>query len=346
MQTVDQHGKPVMQGSRPITFTREYAMWQFLQTIFGYRKKQGKHPESLIRKAIERAADGTDPWLKAVSGYRRKLRPAVTLSLDHVTRLSNSLTPPIQAHIGKNGTPSPLAAFFSSPTEMRDFFRNDRTLNAFLRELKPTPEQITALLIMEKSEKIIYGAELSGDIVVRDIPQVTVTFHGHRLLEPAIDENSARDRLRHRAFDHLLTIALRQITSAKTERKDLERRRTLLHAKLSLLQRGEWGFHDSPSAEIPTVAGIEAQLSQIEAKLLELGREDHVLEAYLDILINVLSHPEEHLWDIKQCLILDQMGIKRTGPADNGCEITLHELFNSEGRQWVISLVTLAVEEL
>jgi hypothetical protein len=321
-------------------------MLQFLQYIFGYRHENGGHPESLVREAIEQAVERTDPWLKAVSGYRRKLRPAVICSLDYVAGLANSLAPPIHANFDKNGSAPSLSAFFSSPSEMHEFFRNDRSLALFLRDNHPTPKQVTALLIMQKSEKTIFGAELSGDVVVRDVPQVSVSFHGHRLLGLATEENETRTQLQRLAFDHLLTLAIRKITSAKTKRKDLERRRTLLQSKLTLLQRNEGGGHDSESTDHPTVAETEDQLKLLEDNLLELGREDRVLDAYLDTLIQVLSHPDEQLWDQKQCLILDQSGIKRTQTADHECELTLHELYNSEGRWWVISLVTLSVDEL
>ncbi len=39
-------------------------MLKLLQSIFG-STKQGSYPESLVREAIERAVDGTDPWLRA-----------------------------------------------------------------------------------------------------------------------------------------------------------------------------------------------------------------------------------------------------------------------------------------
>jgi len=34
------------------------------------------HPETLIKAAIEHAADGTDPWIRAVTTIKRKLWPA------------------------------------------------------------------------------------------------------------------------------------------------------------------------------------------------------------------------------------------------------------------------------
>ena len=49
-----------------------------------------------IREAIERVVDGTDPRLRAVSHYRRKLRDAVAHSVDYVAQQVATLPPAIE----------------------------------------------------------------------------------------------------------------------------------------------------------------------------------------------------------------------------------------------------------
>jgi hypothetical protein len=321
-------------------------MLRLLQSIFGCSDKQQRYPETLIREAIERVVERTDPWLKAVSDYKNKLRPAVIRSLDHATGIVKSLPPPIPVKFGPNGSCPSLSAFFVSTAEMLKCFHNDKNLTAFLRKHESGLQQVIALLLMEKSEKTIFGAELSGDVVSRDVPQVSVTFFSHRFLEPAGDENETRSNLERRAFDHLLNLAQRRINAAKTVRKDLERRRTILHSKLTSRQKGAWRSVDTEPINLSSITGIEEQLKQIEADLKKLGREDHMLDTYLNIAITILSHPEEHLWGTKQSMILDQRGIMRSHITEHGCEITFQELHNSEGRQWVMSLVALPGDEL
>ncbi|MDD2337520.1 MAG: hypothetical protein PHD01_13190 [Geobacteraceae bacterium] len=321
-------------------------MLRLLQSIFGFSDKQQRYPEALIKETIERVVEKTDPWLKVVSGYKNKLRPAVIRSLDHVVRLVSSLPPPIPVEFGPNGSCPSLSAFFVSTTEMLEAIRNDRNLTTFLRDHEPGSTQVTALLMMEKSEKTIFGAELSGDVVVRDVPQVTVTFSSHRFLEPSMDENETRFNLERRAIDHLLNLVLRRIATAKTVRKDLERRRSILHSKLTSLQKGEGSSLNPDSINLSSVAEIKGKLKQIEADLQVMGREDHMLDAYLDMAITILSHPEKHLWGEKHSIILDQTGIKRTRATENDREISLHEFYNSEGRQWVMFLIALPGDEL
>ncbi len=320
-------------------------MLRFLQSIFG-GVEQGRYPESLVKEAIERAVDGTDPWLRAVSGYKKKLRPAVVRAIDHVVALVNALPPPIAVGLESYGSDPRLKAFFMSTAEMRQIFAGDRNWADFLKGPGGSASQVIALLTMEKQERVGFGVALSGDVVMHDVPQVTVSFVGHRLIDPSEDEEKTRRMLMRRAYDHLLSIALGAITIVKGEREDLERRRTLLHSKLELLQRGGWGFDDTGPGEKPQSAVLEEQLAQIEVKLQEVGGDDRMLEVYLGIVTDVLGRAGEYLWSGQETLIVDRLGIKRSEPADDAPELTLGVLHNAAGQSRVATLVALSGEEL
>ena len=320
-------------------------MLRFLQSIFGTVDK-GRYSEALVKEAIERAVDGTDPWLRGVSGYKKKLRPAVIRAIDHVIALVDGLLPPLAAGLANYDDDPRLRTFFMSTAEMRKVYATDRNLAEFRRSPDGDVPQVIALMFMEKREGVTLGAELSGDIVMRDVPQVTVTFEGHRLIDPTEDEGKTRRQLMRRAFDHLLSLALRRIAAVKSERQDLERRRSLLEAKINLLQRGGWGFDETAAAQGLTVAGLEEGLGQIEAQLLELGGDDRILEFYLNIVVDVLGRPEEHIWSRKETLIVDRLGIRRSQSAFDAPELTLDVLWNAEGQSLVASLVALPGDEL
>jgi hypothetical protein len=318
-------------------------MLRLLQSIFGSGDLKEKYPESLVKEAIERAVDGTDPLLRMVSGYKKKLRPAVVRAIEHVIALVDGLSPPIPVDLScRDGDPL-IKAFFISLDEMRKIFGKDRNLAGFLRESSSVPEKVFALLAMEKYEKVIYSAELSGDIVVRDVPHMAVSFEEHRLIDPSGDEVKTRRLLMRRAYDHLISLALRRITMTKMEREGLERRHALLQSKLNILRRGGWGYDGGSSTDIPE---LEEEIGQIEAQLLDIGGDVSMLEVFLDILIEVLGRPGEHLWGDKETLIMDSMGIKRNQVASNVHELTFPMLFNSEGQRLVLVLVALSGEEL
>lgn len=316
-------------------------MFRFLSSLFGSSVKKGSYPESLVKMAIERAVDGTDPWLRAVSGYKKKLRPAVIAAIDHVVTLVDSFGPPIVIAPDSYDSDPLLRTFFISSDDMRKIIAADRNLAEFLKGEGGTADRVFTLLATEKQENVFFGAVISGDIIIKDVPQTSVSFEAHRLIDPSASEETTRRQLKRRAFDHLLSLALRQIADVKAERGTLERYRTLLQTKLAILERGGMGFKEADPNEQMDPAGMEELLAKIESQLLELGGDDKMLELYLGILVDVLSRPGEQLWGRKETMILDRMGIKRSEPDFNAPEVTLDMLYNAEGRSLVVSLVEL-----
>ncbi|WP_328758368.1 hypothetical protein [Geomonas diazotrophica] len=297
-------------------------------------------PESLVNKAIERAVDGTDPWIRAVFGYKKKLRPAVLHAIDHVVSLVDGTGPILALDPQRYDEETNLRTYFISASEMGLFLERDPGL-AQLRGKPGDGQRVaTGLLLMEKQERLTLGAAMSGDVVLRDVPQVTVSFEGHRLIDLNDKEEETRYLLKRRAYDHLLRIALGRITEIKTRRGNLEKHRTLLGSKLSLLRRGGFGFGPGSGAE-PDVATLEQRLAQIEEQLLEIGKDDKMLEVYLGVVADVLGRAEEHLWVGKETLVVDRMGIKRKEAGPEAREINLDVLCDAEGRRLVVSLVNI-----
>jgi hypothetical protein len=196
-----------------------------------------------------------------------------------------------------------------------------------------------ALLVMDLEQRGIFGVDLLGDTVVRDVPQVTVSFANHRLLDPTGSELMTRRHLKRRAFDHLLGLALRRMVATKELREGLDNRRTLLQAKLDALQRGNWGFELGEPRKPAKVVEVETQLAEIEGQLQLVGRDDQAIEVALGLLVDVLGRPQEHLWGSRETLMVDRMGIKRAAASDEAPELPLQLLHNAEGRTVVMALV-------
>jgi len=320
-------------------------MLKLLQSIFG-SDTQGKYPESLVNEAIERTVDATDPQLRALSGYKKKLRPAVVRAIDHVVALVDALPPPLPVRLKSYGEDPRVKSFFISAEDMKKVFAGDASLAEFLQGPQAGADQVFALLAMEKQERGILGAALSGDVVIRDVPQVTVSFDLHRLMDPTGEEGETRRLLKRRAFDHLLTLALRRLSDLKWERSDLERRRALLQAKLNLLEREGWGFQQAEGSERIDAAAVEERLAQIEAHLKELGGDDRMLESYLKVVSEVMGRPQEYLAARSETIFVDRMGIKQSEASADAPELNLYELYNAEGRSLVVTLISLQGEEL
>ena len=320
-------------------------MLNLFQSIFGGGEQQGHYPESLIEAAIERAVDGTDPRLRAMFGYRKNLRPSVFHAIDHVVALVDDIPAPIPALRSDYNTDLRLKALFASADRMQEVFGNDVQLNEFRGGPGKSAERVIALLLAERVEKNVLGMELAGDMLRRDVAQISVSFRNHRLIDVTTNEADTRRQLERRAFDHLLTLALTRIAEVHGERADLARQRDLLQRKLSALKRGGWSFDAVEGAQSEHKALI-AELQEIETALTKMGTDAGALQGRLDIVTDLLGHAEQQLWAEEFVIHLDNMNILRDAQDASAQQITLQELHNARGANLALLLVSLAPGEL
>lgn len=323
-------------------------MLRLFQSIFGGAADvDGRYPERVVDAAIERALDGTDPRLRILPGYRKRLRPLVIHAVDHVVRLVEGLPSPAELSRKGYGADPRLSAFFASADHLTEVVNADRALSDFLARTEAgVAERIIALLVTVKQERKVLGVALEGEILKRDVPQITVSFANHRVVDPAITEEETRRLLKRRAFDHLLGIALGRIAPARKKRAGLEQQRTLLRRKLMTFRSGRWDFDETRGRAVPDVAALETQLGEIEVQLQGLGADAGVLQFHLDILSEVLSQAEQELWARPVSLILDSMNIKRDHARGNAHEVALQELHSASGRTAILLPVVVPRSEL
>jgi hypothetical protein len=319
---------------------------KLFQSIFGRgQETRGRYPESLIEAAIERAVDGTDPRLRVLPGYRKRLRGPVLHAADHVVALVDAIPAPLPAGSSGHGTDPRLAAVFASSADMLALFARDRALAERLSGPDRGAAQITALLLAERMERNVLGMDLAGESVRREVAQVAVSFSGHRLLDPRPSEEESRRQLKRRAFDHLLTLALTKITERRVERADLTRQRDLLRRKLTALKRGGWTFEQT-GGDRPDEAALAVELDAITGQLSTLGADDAVLAGHLDLLAGVLETAERRLWVEEVSLYLDSMNIQRDPGDPSARHIVLQELHNAQGRRAVLLPLAIVPAEL
>lgn len=320
-------------------------MLKLFESIFGPGEAPGRFPDSLVEMAIERSVDATNPLMRALRGYRKHLRAPVIHALEHVNSLVDSIPAPLSAEYGNYGADARLAALFASAEHMIEVFADDFSLREFLRSSPAGSESVIALLLAERSEKHVLGMEMVGEVLRRDVAQVAINFHNHRLADPSATEEQTRRQLKRRAFDHLLTLSLRRIVEVMGERADLARQRALLRRKLKTLQRGGWGFEYDPEGP-QDPSSVSKALDRIEQRLTELGGDTKVLQTHMGVLVGVLSQAERQLWSDSTVLTLDRMNIQR-GPRDPSArQIELQELHNARGERLVLLLIALRPQEL
>jgi hypothetical protein len=327
-------------------------MLRFLSSLFASSApSDARVTDDLLRRATERAVDGSDPRLRALPGYRKQLRKPVEAAVRHAIALVDRLPEPVDISAEAYRNDARLRAFFVSPEHLRKTIGHCPMVSDCLRrEALPEDGYIYGLLTMTCSEKNTLGMALHGDTVRRDVAQVVVNFSDHMYLGPSDSEATTRYELMRRAFDFLIEKALQGIVAARGKKAELEQQRQLLQRKLIAMDAGNWGLEPVLAAGQtghPDLAALEDEIQAVETELLDQKVNPHALEHSLEQLGETLGDPAQCIDMRGTSLEIDQMSIKR-GPGTNGpCyKLDLTELFFPSGNRRIVLLGRFPVREL
>jgi hypothetical protein len=314
-------------------------MFKLFENIFEpSRPKADRLPEDLLDAAIERAVDGTDPRLKMLSAYDRKLRGPVARAVQYVIRLVDDLpaAEPLQVDTFANNPA--LAAIFYSAEQLQRIVAQDTELKSF-RKLNPlNPGPVSALLLVGTTQKKTIGTALVDDKMRKDVAQTSVDFHDQRFMAPARIELETRDLLKRRAFDHLLLVAMSRITRQGQQRQELQAHRAVMQSKLKLMTRSG-GFHQQHGLE--EQAGLQGKMEKIEQQLAALGPDEKVLPSNLAMVLEVLENAKDHLWLDHTTLCIDRYYVLHSVPSRGTPAIDFMQLHGTDADTLIIQLVAL-----
>jgi hypothetical protein len=328
-------------------------VFRFLQSIFTASSgPSGKYGDATIQAAIERVVDGTDPRLRAVRHYRRKLWDAVERSVEYVVTLVDALPPAIDASRRAFTATPQLRATFVSLDHLRDVLTFSKHMRNYLRDNPgPLPAELYAVLGMERGERTVLGIEMHGDLIRRDVPQTTVNFSNQRLAFPTASEQETRQELMKRAFDTLIELALANLVAIRARRRHLEQLHgRLLEKKARVMASAQIGLESLLEPTTPTLAdcaAIQRQLWDLEAELVQVRADTATIEQLLARVAATLGEPEKYLRMERVSLTLDHMNVK--APPDSPritSTLTFDEALLGNDRRLTVLLVRFPSDEL
>lgn len=328
--------------------------FRFLHSIFTATPSQAaKFDKSLILRGIERVVDGTDPRLRAVNHYRRKLWGAVEHAIDFVVTFVNAMPPASQVDHRSYITDPRLRALFASPDHLREVLSFNQDTRHYLKQAsKPLPAELYAALGVTRIEKNVLGIDLEGDLLQRDVPQTVVNFCNHRLVFLTDNEQNTRRELMRRGFDYLIEVALQQLVSSRDQRRQLERQQQqlLLRKKASLLKAAKPGLEVMLEPDAPQPAdldAIERQLQEVEAELDQLREDSATIEQHLEKIVATLGKPEDYLRLEPVSLTLDHMNTKVPPTSRRVANtLTFDEMVLAEDRRLIALFICFPSDEL
>lgn len=316
-------------------------MFKLFASIFGLQDKQQgvAIPDSLIKAAIERALDGTDPRMRILPDYAKVLRKPVIHAVEHVIAMVDALPPAMFASRESRDANPVLQAIFTSAARMGELLCSDSGIRDYLADATHAPDAVNGLLVVERNEKTGFGYALVDDQLMSDVQQTRVSFDNHRMVDLAASEEETRRLVKRRAFDYLLSIALSHVSEQRDEREKLSQQRALLKVKLDILQKGGSGFSSDMGTQ--DRAALQARLEEVERDLQALGPVHEVLQNNLAIVAETLGNAEKHLWLEAKGLRLDQHDVLRNDTDNAVPAIAFHDVHDSNGRRMTLLLLSI-----
>jgi hypothetical protein len=326
---------------------------RLLQSLFSATPNPaGKFDPALVRGAIERVVDGTDPRLRMARQYRKKLWTAVEHAIEYVIELVDALPPPVE--IGSRGfiADPRLRALFTSSRHLQEILSFGKELHHYRQRIGGgLPADLYAVLRMERTEKTVLGLALEGNMIRRDVPQTTVNFHDHRVAFPTGSETKTRREVKKRAFDYLIEAALDRLVSVRTQKQQLEQQqRQLLQKKTKLLKGAKVGLEpllDPPASTTITPAAIDRRLREIEVELGRIRADSATLDDHLAKVVVTLREPEKHLRLERVSMTLDHMNIKvEKEVSHNANMLTFNDILLGKDRRITTLLIRFPSDAL
>jgi hypothetical protein len=320
-----------------------------LDTWNQYReaKKNQRQKESDLIDLIERMVQESDPSIRKVAGYRKQLKQPVENALGHIESLISSIPGPFRLSTEAWDKDPLIHALFVSPDEIRSLLQNCTDLKSFFQQ--GGMKTAVALLSATKKERTVFGTDQQGEIVRRDVPQVAVEFHDHRVVAPGVDEAENRRELFHRGLYVLATHTLEDILRIHSIKEELSEERRMLAVKLKIQhsrERGLEGLLAGGGKSSESSEQAKQLLEEIDNQLMELEPGSGKPQDFLRKLEKVLLDPGNFLTGKPIRMRLNWMGVKQSEEsAENAPEVTLAELEIPGKVKRVAALVAVSAEE-
>lgn len=313
-------------------------------------KADARARENELRVAIEHVVDAINPKLRAVSGYRKKLKPAVESSLAYSAGLVEQLPAAVDVNGKAWSTDPTVRAFFSGVGDLqRVYSRSDEVQDYFNRHAER--ENCYALLSMLCKQRSVLGMEMHGDVMRRDVRQTSVSFADHRVVKPVSSQAALREELEQRAFEALISYALESITERVSSRNALQEQRQLLSMQLRLAHAKSASLTpllEGKGGDVIDMEALRKQHQQTGEALEQVRAGMMTLDDYIERIAEILGDPGTHLRVGRVSMRLNKMNIRIEGAAsaEDERQLELTEVSLGENLKRILMITRFPRDEL
>ena len=313
------------------------------------RNAEKRLQQSAVDLAIERIVDQTNPALRGLAGYRRRLSPVVAPLLDYGATLLSQIPGPVTVD-PESWAKDPLVNALFGDTQRIRRVVSGPVVRAWLKQhpseplsesgprsallganperpaSAPRTDDLYALLVAMPEEHSQLGIELVSGQLRRDVKQTTLGFGDLEVAAVAGGMDELRETLRPRVIDLVVSIGLERIVAQEERIAALEQGLRMLRLKRKVIDPRASGLDlllAGSSAHLAEQQRLDARIAETERDLADASRGLGDIAEYLQRLATELSHPEKDIGLERMRLWVDRMNIVRDRADPDAREISL-----------------------
>jgi polyhydroxyalkanoate synthesis regulator phasin len=266
-----------------------------------------------VEQAIERVVDHSNPRIRALSGYRRKLYDPVSRCLDYCAELVGRMPGPVVLDRETWASDPLVNSLFGSVDSLRRAITGPQ-VRRYLRETALGTGDCCAVMLLVPLVRTQLGMDLRGDTVQRDVKQTTVSFTDPETVLPAADPDAVRHQAAETLMDTLVGVVVKDIAEQEGRIAELEDRIRIVKIKQKALAPHGHAMNILGEDLGPRMAEVDAlakRVEELEKELAEARVGLATLDDYLERLSALLAHPEVHVDARLERVRLDRMNVVR-----------------------------------
>ncbi len=292
--------------------------------------------DPIVSRLVRRISEDNDFKLRTDSDCAKELSASVAVACAHARSMVDELGDPFILDRNQHTANALGPVLFDSRQEALDALRNASKVKEVFAA--STARECVFLLTMHRHEYTVFGSEIEGETVKRDVMQRVVEFGDQHFSNAAGTLRELRDMLVENVVLYLAGLALQRLRTNEKMRAEILHSEELLKAQLKTL---EYALLEHRPFAAP---------SQLHAKLAQGGQELEGLTGRLSALTvkpdrniclreiqDILLAPERHIHLERVEMRVGDFGVKSA----TGKLVRFHECCFGDGERLAVFLASM-----
>lgn len=282
--------------------------------------------EKLVRRISADNSVPSDPHCAA------RLAEAVHAACAHARGMVEALGAPLVLDRKKRTAEAMGPILFDSRADAVDALRAASRVRQVFAD--PGVSECVFLLTMHRREYVVFGTEMEGEVVRRDVMQDAVEFRDHNFSAAAPSLTELRDMLTENVVLFLAGLATRRLNRDEALRAHMHQSEALLRAQMQTLDRAlrESGPFAAPAALQDRASAADREMRELRDRLSSLPAKSDP-EQCLQEIREVLHAPQRYVRLERVEMRVGDFGVKSAA----GRPVSFHEcVLGDEDRLAVI----------